>query len=93
LQNRELLGEHRELPAARTAKSQAPLLFAACSGLRPARLPLGGNLGDEVAHLPNGLLGFFLRRRLDHVADFRAGGVHGFELIGRHSGNSREWKN
>ena len=41
-------------------------------------------LGHEVAHLADLLLGFFLAGGLDGVLDLGAGGVHGFELVGRH---------
>ena len=48
------------------------------------RLFFDGDLGDEVAHLADRRLGFFLGRRFDHVLDLRAGRVHRFELKGWH---------
>ena len=43
------------------------------------------DLGDEVAHLANSRLGFFFGRRLDHVFDLGARGVHRLELKSWHS--------
>src|SRR5262249_53016853 len=43
------------------------------------------DLGHEVAHLADLLLGFFLTEGLDGVLDLAAGRVHGLELEGRHN--------
>jgi hypothetical protein len=55
--------------------TKASLLLRPSPGLSsPRRFFLDGDLRDEVAHLPNRRLGFFLGGGLDHVLDLFAGG-------------------
>ena len=70
LQDRELPGEGGEIACELTPPNdEAALLLAAglLRGLLAALLD--GDLGDEVAHLADRRLGFFLGRRFDHVLD------------------------
>ena len=61
------------------AEHEAALLLAA-GGLGLLAGLLDRDLRDEVAHLANRRLGFFLGRRFDHVLDLGAGRVHRLEL-------------
>ena len=73
LQNRKLPRERGQHLAADAADGER-LAFCAALGLFGGGLAalLDGDLGDEVAHLADRRLGFFLAGRLDHVLDLLA---------------------
>src|SRR5262249_42631798 len=85
-------GECAELLARNAADGESLLLLSALLLLLaagPLRRPGLGELGDEVAHLLDLLLGFFLVQRLDRVLDLFAGRIHRFEFERRHNLNPR----
>ena len=85
LQGRELAGEGARASCWMTPPMVKVLALLALAG--PSSCPCLSScpadlrdLGDEVAHLPDLLLGFFLVGGLDGVLDLAAGGVHRFVL-------------
>ena len=61
-----------------------PFFLAAFFSAAALAALLHGDLGDEVAPLPDRRLRFFLAGGLDDVLDLLAGLVHRLELISRH---------
>ena len=83
LQNRKLPREGREIARPNAAKDKPALLLGAGRVSLLASL-LRRDLRHEVAHLPNGSLGFFFGRRLDYVFNLGAGRIHRLELKSWH---------
>ncbi len=85
LEDREVTGEDNADLRANAAQGELPLLLGA-GGLLLRGLAglLDRDLGDEVAHLANGRLGFGFAGRIDDVLDFLPGRVHRLVLIDWH---------
>src|SRR5262249_54416145 len=87
LERRELARERAQRLARDAADGEFAALLAFGDLLLAALFGRAGHFGDlghEVAHLPDLLLGLFLAQGVDGVFDLSAAGVHRLVLVGRH---------
>src|SRR5581483_10110077 len=81
LQDRQLAREDREMLRADATDSDGFAFAAALLFLGLLAGLLHGDLRDEVAHLLDRELSFFLAGRVNDILDVLAAGVHSLELI------------